>query len=338
MTDPLFDAATATLTNPDTKDTYVVGKAKGRKPAWVTAWLQTNSLPAVTIIDVKETIKEKIEMPKIEKTEKTEKTEKVNSTTGAIFENPTYKTFINSLDKSNIIFKGELTPVTSIKDVIFEITFKMIQHNTTPMCFNNDFGGIQKTNETGSPILSPECVMRHGFGQNDLQNNFTVDGFKTYNFLVRGGIRTDKNEKNGNVSLTKTINASCVASNFKKVQNDRLGFKADADKQENYLNEEIGYLNTTFDVRANFYLLSFIKNIMGTDFAQTNALKLLKATDAECEDFIKSLIPTKGNVLECDAIIKNIIDTFSSNLKRFSHRGIYAEFEIADINLIRRSF
>jgi hypothetical protein len=212
------------------------------------------------------------------------------------------------------------------------LNFIMTQRGIQPMSFNTDFNSVQKADD-GTLVMSAECFNRHAFGQNDLQADFTVKGLKDMNILLRGGIKTVKKDKEGeDCCLTKVINTSVRSKSYKAVKNDRLGFKAD-DNGENYLCEEQLFLETIFDVKMNVSINQLLKNIMGQDFAQDNALKVIMASDSECSDLIATCIPTKNNTLDIDAIVTIIKSKINDGMKHFSHRGIYAEFALSDISV-----
>jgi hypothetical protein len=324
---PSYDKKTNTYTNDD-GTTYV--PSRGRKPAWVTAYIES-------LESKSEPVTEKPVEKQVEKIETTNHpikeiivTENSKDKMNSIFDNKVYKDFINNLNLSKIHVNGK-TVDTNAKDIMVRLSFTMTQCGIQPMSFNTNFNSVQKADD-GTLVMSAECFNRHAFGQNDLQTDFTVNGLKDMNILLRGGIKTDKDNKKNNVSLTKVINTSVRSKSYKAVNNDRLGFKAD-DNGENYLCEEQLFLDTVFDVKINVSINQFLKNVMGQDFAQTNALKVITATDAECTDFIATCIPTKAGTLDIDAIVDTVKSKIKDGMKHFSHRGICAEFTLSDISV-----
>lgn len=318
---PTYDQVTNTYTNDD-GTTYV--PTRGRKPAWVNAYI--DSLEPKTVIEKPVEVIESNPEP-IKETKMNENTkEKMTS----VFANKVYKDFISNLSLNKIHANGK-TVVANVKDIMVRLNLTLTQRGIQPMSFNTDFNSVQKADD-GTLVMSAECFNRHAFGQNDLQADFTVKGLKDMNILLRGGIRTDKDDKKKNVSLTKVINTAVRSVSYKAVNNDRLGFKAD-DNGENYLCEEQLFLDTVFNVKMNVSINQFLKNVMGQDFAQDNALKVITASDAECADFIATCIPTKDNALDIDAIVNIIKSKIKDGMKHFSHRGICAEFALSDISV-----
>jgi hypothetical protein len=248
-----------------------------------------------------------------------------------IFANKIYKDFIRNLSLNKIYTNGKVVDA-NVKDIVVRLNFTMTQRGIQPMSFNTDFNGVQKADD-GTLVMSAECFNRHAFGQNDLQDDFTIKGLKDMNILLRGGIKTVKKDKDGkNCCLTKVINTTARSKSYKAINNDRLGFKAD-DNGENYLCEEQLFLETVFDVKMNLSINQFLKNVMGQDFAQANVLKVITASDSDCADFITSCIPTKDNTLDLDAIVNIIKSKIKDGMKHFSHRGICAEFALSDISV-----
>jgi hypothetical protein len=266
-------------------------------------------------------------------TPSTSTTEKAN----VLLDHPIYQKFLSDLNRNKIKLNGSIID-TPIKDACVKITAKMVQNGIEAMCFNTDFNGVQKSDYAGNLVGSPEWFRRRAFGQNDLQNNFNVAAFSENMFFIRGGIRTVP-EGNGNVSLTKTLNVRIVSESFKRVQNDRLGFKAkdasEDEKNTNYLTSEEKFLDTVFNIDMRFYLFLYAKNIEGTDFAQDNALKhLVVANDEEVQKFIDDNIPTVDGVLDVDAIVGKFMRIFNENRKtNFTHRGIHPEFSLSDVSI-----
>lgn len=318
---PTYDQSTNTYTNDDGV-TYV--PTRGRKPAWVNAYI--DSLEHKTVIEKSDEMNETNPEP-IKETKMTENNkEKMTS----VFANKIYKDFISNLSLNKIHINGN-TVDANVKDIMVRLNLTLTQRGIQPMSFNTDFNNVQKADD-GTLVMSAECFNRHAFGQNDLQADFTVRGLKDMNILLRGGIKTDKENKKNNVSLTKVINTSVRSVSYRAVNNDRLGFKAD-DNGENYLCEEQLFLDTVFNVKMNVSINQFLKNIMGQDFAQDNALKVITTSDSECADFIATCIPTKDNAIDIDAIMNIIKSKIKDGMKHFSHRGICAEFAISDISV-----
>lgn len=321
---PSYDKNTNTYTNDD-GTTYV--PTRGRKPAWVTAYIESLGSKPEPVVEKPVELVETNPKPPIKENTVTENTkDKMTS----IFDNKVYKDFISNLNLSKIHVNGKTTTANA-KDIMVRLNVTMTQRGIQPMSFNTDFNSVQKADD-GTLVMSAECFNRHAFGQNDLQADFTINGLKDMNILLRGGIKTDKDNKKNNVSLTKVINTAVRSKSYKAVNNDRLGFKAD-DNGENYLCEEQLFLDTVFEVKMNVSINQFLKNVMGQDFAQTNALKIITATDAECADFIAACIPTKDGALDIDAIVGIIKSKIKDGMKHFSHRGICAEFALSDISV-----
>lgn len=258
---------------------------------------------------------------------------KIEMTT--IFDNKIYQDFISSLDLHKVKFQRSIVDIDA-RDVVISLKFDMRQTGIQPMIFNADFNQVQKTDFDGNPTISPQCFLRHCFDKNDLQKDFSPNGIIEKSILLRGGIKTsEKNTKtktkDENSSNTKIFAVKVTASKFTKVKDDRLGFKAD-DKGDNYLCEDINYSDVVFNVEMRVSMNQFLKNIKGEDFAQKNALKVIEATDDECQKVIESCIPTCDKVLDLDKLVE-VIQSKIANMRYFSHKGICAEFKIENMNI-----
>lgn len=245
----------------------------------------------------------------------------------SVFDSNSYQDFLKNLSHTSYLYTEEEWQVEDVRNIVLRLEFSLKQKGIQAMMFNADFNGIQKV-EDGALIISPECLCRFIFGQNDLQHNFTVDGLIEQTSMLRGGIKTDSEEKKNNCSLMKAINSDCRSTKFELIKNDRLGFKADNDG-ENYLCDEQLYREAEFKVLLNVFIMSFWKNITGMDFAQKNGLKCISASEEEVKKFIEEGTFTSNGMLDIDKIVKMIQEKIK-RLKHFSHRGVVADFEVTD--------
>ncbi len=321
ITQNIIDGETI-LTN-DNGDTYRIGQ-RGRKPAWVKEHIEGDTTDS-SGDQLDKVSKEPKEMT--EPANNNVKKEKDN-TMKAITETEAYKSFIESLDMTHFIHEGQVKEVSNLRDIMVKLGFTMTQNGIQPMIFNADFNSVQKASD-GKVIMSAECVNRHAFDKNDLQDHFSAQGIIEQCSFLRGGIKTDANEKKNNCCLSKSLNTRAVATEYNVHENERLGFKAD-DDGENYLCEEQLYTDAVFAVDVNISINNFIRNITGMDFAQKNALKVIKATEEDTQEMLGACVPTKDGILDLDAIIALITEKFS-NLKYFSHKGICAEFKVEKV-------
>lgn len=293
--------------------TYELGR-KGRRPIWVIEYMKEQE-QTMTNTDVEPESTGELDTEPTD-TKEVQVAKKVIKTSA-------YKDFIESFKKDSYMKDGEVVTVDDVRNLVVRCNFTMKQTGIQPMIFNADFNSVQKASD-GVLIISPECFQRAAFGKNDLQHDFTLQGFTDMCAMLRGGIKTDK--KANNCSCIKAVNSRVRSTDYKIVENDRLGFKAD-DDGENYLCDEQLYEDAVFEVKMNISLNHLVQNITGMDFAQKNILKVVEATEDEVNAFIEAGTFTTEGMVD----ISKIVDTVKlkiDNLKRFSHRGISAEFKI----------